>query len=77
MRSLLIMLGVLMIPGVALARSNNNVEPYVYLEVLGPYAEEPTDPGPVPPEACVHPKPTEYPWTLRCYAERLPYHFYI
>jgi hypothetical protein len=52
-----------------------NFVPRLYLEVYS-FVEDPTDPGPVPGYVCIHERPAESPWTLPCYAARLPYNFY-
>jgi hypothetical protein len=61
---------------VPVASPAGNANPQLYLEVYR-FEEDPTDPGPVPSYVCVHERPTEYPFTLPCYAERLPYNFYV
>jgi hypothetical protein len=75
MKKLLIVLAALMIPTMAVA---GNVAPKLWLEV-NYQADDPTDPeGPgylVNP--CVHPAPTSYPFTLPCFAPRIPYNFYV
>jgi len=77
MKKLLIVLAALMIPTMALA---GNTAPKLWLEVYY-QADDPTDPeGPgFLTNPCVHPAPlpNEYPFTLPCYAPRLPYNFYI